>query len=414
MEMLNVIEEQYIMQRRKPVRISLETGLVHPASNGRIERSPYRPTRRAERAPAPLILDYPRVADTRERNERRAPSPRPTPRPSWRKPRRPASEAFSLVGLIEAMASPKVLKPVAIGIGLLALAVAVAAAGVAERPADLRGFSIPEDVSSAAVLLDAVSGEARAVEDSAPMPSLPLTLSMSSYRVVKNDTLDVIARRHGLRLDTLISANGIGDVRRIVAGSTLKIPNIDGVAYTVKKGESLSGIASARGVSVLDIVDANDLSSQTIQPGQALFIPGARLSSYDLKKALGSLVIWPVSGRISSRFGYRPNPFTGIRQFHNGLDIVGPVDSAIKAAMDGRVAETGYSAVFGNFVILTHPEGYQTLYAHLNKITVKQGQSVRQGGSVGLLGSTGYSTGPHLHFGVFKRGAAMDPLKLLK
>ncbi len=408
--MQNVIGEQYIVQRRRPVRISLESGLVRPASNGPIERSPFKSVRRAERKPAPGIVDFSVGAEALPKGWRRAPFSRPSARPAGAS----AMDTLRFGRLIESLASPGIVKPVAVGISLLALAVAVAAAGVAERPADLRGFSLPDDASSASLLLDSVSAETVSADDAAPMPGLPLTLSMSSYRVAKNDTLDIVARRYGLRLDTLISANGISDVRRIVAGSTLKIPNIDGVAYTVKKGESLSGIASARGVSVLDIVDANDLSSQTIQPGQALFIPGARLSSYDLKKALGSLVIWPISGRISSNFGYRPNPFTGIRQFHNGLDIVGPVNSKIKAAMDGRVAETGYSAVFGNFVILTHPEGYQTLYAHLNKITVKQGESVRQGGSVGLLGSTGYSTGPHLHFGVFKRGVAMDPLKLLK
>ena len=185
------------------------------------------------------------------------------------------------------------------------------------------------------------------------------------------------------------------------------------LAYKVKKGESLSGIAAARNVSIFDIIDANDLSSQTLIPGQSLFIPGARLTSYDLKKALGQLVIWPITGSISSYFGYRPNPFTGIRQFHNGLDIVGPENFPVKAAMDGRVAETGYSSVFGNFVIMSHPDGYQTLYAHLNSISVRQGSSVTQGSRVGLLGSTGYSTGPHLHFGVFKNGKAIDPRKLL-
>ncbi len=408
--MQNVIGEQYIVQRRRPVRISLESGLVRPASNGPIERSPFKSIRRAERKPALRVVDFSVGAEALPKSGRSAPFSRPSARPVGA----PSTHTLRVGSLLESLASPRIVTPVAVGISLLALAVAVAAAGVAERPADLRGFSLPDDASSASVLLDSVSAEATSADDAAPMPSLPLTLSMSSYRVAKNDTLDNVARRYGLRLDTLISANGISDVRRIVAGSTLKIPNIDGVAYTVKKGESLSGIASARSVSVLDIVDANDLSSQTIQPGQTLFIPGARLSSYDLKKALGSLVIWPISGRISSNFGYRPNPFTGVRQFHNGLDIVGPVNSKIKAAMDGRVAETGYSAVFGNFVILTHPEGYQTLYAHLNKITVKQGESVRQGGSIGLLGSTGYSTGPHLHFGVFKRGVATDPLKMLK
>jgi len=245
-------------------------------------------------------------------------------------------------------------------------------------------------------------------------PVLPMTVTHSTYTVVRNDTLEAIARRHGLRLDTLISVNGLSDARKIVVGKTLKIPSRDGIAHTVRKGESLSRIAADRGVSLIDIIDANDLDQQTIVPGQTLFIPGARLPAYDLKKALGQLVIWPIRGPISSNFGYRPNPFTGIRQFHNGLDIVGPLNMEVKAAMDGRIAETGYSSVYGNFIIMTHPESYQTLYAHLNAIKVRQGQTITQGTTIGLLGSTGYSTGPHVHFGVFKNGKAIDPLKILK
>lgn len=318
-----------------------------------------------------------------------------------------------LAALVERLYSPKSI-PLVLGFFCaLLVSVAIVAAGASEPKADLSGFRLPEDGTMTAILLDSLSAGERPEEEPDTAPALPMTVSLSSYKVAKNDTLDGISRRFGVRLDTLISINGIADVRRIAAGTTLKIPSIDGIVHTVRKGENLSGIAGARGVSVLDLIDANDLSSQTILPGQSLFIPGARLSSYDLKKALGKLVIWPVNGRISSYFGYRPNPFTGIRQFHNGLDIVVADKSPIKAAIDGRVSETGYSALFGNFVILSHPDGYQTLYAHMSKIIAKQGSSVSQGAVIGLVGTTGYSTGPHLHFGVFKNGKVTDPLKLL-
>jgi murein DD-endopeptidase MepM/ murein hydrolase activator NlpD len=299
-------------------------------------------------------------------------------------------------------------------LGIVLVAVGLVATGVSRPYTELEGFRLPEDTMLSTLLLDSLTTEAQEVEEPAISPAMPMTLAMTSYKVAKNETLDSIARRFGIRLDTLISVNGIVDVRRIPAGYSLKIPNIDGVAHVVRKGESISGIASAMSVSILDIVDANDLSSQTIFPGQSLFIPGARLSSYDLKKALGQLVIWPINGRISSYFGYRANPFYGTRQFHSGIDIVGPENLPAKAAMDGRVAETGYSAIFGNYVILSHDAGYQTLYAHLNSIKVVRGARIQQGNTVGLIGSTGYSTGVHLHFGVFKNGKAMDPLKLLK
>lgn len=405
MEMQSVIADQYIARRRKPIRISVDRGYPHSRDAG---RAAVRPARRQDRA----VTLEPREPSWMQSVGRRAKAP---PRPSGDSPsKRAAAAVASIPDFVEALASPRVAAPIAGIAGALALAVAIAAVGAVGRPADLASFALPDDGSSAAILLDALSPAADDLADAIAVPELPMTLRMATYTVARNDTLDAISRRYGLRMDTLISVNGLGDARRIIAGSTLKVPNIDGVVYTVRKGESLAGIAAAKGISVIDIVDANDLASQTIQPGQSLFIPGARLSSYDLKKALGQLVIWPISGRISSSFGYRPNPFTGVRQFHNGLDIVGPLDSRVKAAMDGKVAETGYSAVFGNFVILSHPEGYQTLYAHLNKISVKSGASISQGSTVGLLGSTGYSTGPHLHFGVFKRGAPIDPLKLLK
>jgi murein DD-endopeptidase MepM/ murein hydrolase activator NlpD len=281
-------------------------------------------------------------------------------------------------------------------------------------PLDLTGFDLPPADDMSLLLLHAVIDDATVEEDSTISLPLPLTLSLQTYTITRNDTLDAIARRYNVSLDTLISINNISNVRRLQVGTTLKVPNIDGISYTVQRGDSLSSIASRNNTTVLDLVDANDLASHTISPGQSLFIPGARLSSYDLRKALGTLVIWPITGRISSNFGYRSNPFTGIRQFHNGLDIVAPVNTRVKAAMDGRVAETGYSSIFGNFVIMTHTGSYQTLYAHLNRIDVKAGQVKSQGSTVGLLGSTGYSTGPHLHFGVFRNGTPMDPLKLLR
>ncbi len=296
---------------------------------------------------------------------------------------------------------------------LMASALAVALILSWEAPPDLRGFTLPQERDSIELILDSLSGRQDLSEESAAMPALPLTVSFSNYSVAKNDTLDQIARRFNVRMDTIISLNNISNARRIQAGAVLKIPNIDGIIHTVRKGENLSGIASGAGLSIIDIIDANDLTTQTINPGQSLFLPGARLASYDLRKVLGTLISWPVRGRLSSYFGYRANPFTGVRQFHNGLDIVVPANTPAKAAMDGRVAETGYSAVFGNFVILSHADSYQTLYAHLNKISVRAGQSVSQGSAVGLVGSTGYSTGTHLHFGLFKNGIGMDPLKML-
>lgn len=358
--------------------------------------------------PAPRISAAPPPASARLEGATEA--PRAEPFAPAGPPPRPAPKA----GLAVRLPSGRRLA-LGLGAALVALSALIAAAALAAAPPrpDLRAVTMPSDDSAIALILESLGPEPAASEEPAALAELPLRLTVGSHRVARNETLDQIARRYDVRIETLISINGITNVRRLQAGATLKIPNLDGVAYVVRRGDSLASIAAAHRLSVLDIIDANDLASQTLSPGQALFLPGARMSSAELKKALGTLIEWPVRGRISSTFGYRSNPFTGVRQFHNGLDIVAPEDTPVKAAMDGRVAETGYSAVFGNFVILSHAGSYQTLYAHLSAVRVRQGQTLSQGAVVGLLGSTGYSTGPHLHFGLFLGGKAIDPLSML-
>jgi murein DD-endopeptidase MepM/ murein hydrolase activator NlpD len=406
MEMQNVIGQQYIAHRQKSVRITGDPAFVRPARNGHVSPHFARKSRETHRLVALLPFNPFSKSAASRRSEISIKNTVPAVRVFLKRLESTLVSAGKL-------GFRNVLRLFLVLAGIVCTGIALAAVGAMERAVNLDSFTLPEDTLLSTVLLDPLVPADESADSEAAAPALPMTVSLSSYKVVKNDTLDAISRRFGIRLDTIISINAITDVRRLVPGTLLKIPNIDGVVHSVRKGENLSTIASARGISVIDLIDANDLASQTIRPGQSLFIPGARLSSYDLKKALGQLVIWPLSGRISSSYGYRPNPFTGIRQFHSGIDIVAAENSTAKAAMSGRVAETGYSALYGNFVILTHPEGYQTLYAHLNKIRVKTGSSIDQGDSVGLIGSTGYSTGTHLHFGVFKNGKAIDPMKLL-
>ncbi len=437
MEMQNVIGEQYIARRHKPARVFPDSAFMQAPRNGPIEKTHKQSKFRSidtRWSWQPSHQHESKRTVNKEKHTRKGVSVWLALAGAARRSQMALTHYIVVLKsyvdkalfqpprkrTTESRPSLPSLKPSRITIsvlgvlGIVLVAVGLVATGVSRPYTELEGFRLPEDTMLSTLLLDSLTTEAQEIEEPAISPAMPMTLAMTSHKVAKNETLDSIARRFGIRLDTLISVNGIVDVRRIPAGYSLKIPNIDGVAHVVRKGESISGIASTMSVSILDIVDANDLSSQTIFPGQSLFIPGARLSSYDLKKALGQLVIWPINGRISSYFGYRANPFYGTRQFHSGIDIVGPENLPAKAAMDGRVAETGYSAIFGNYVILSHDAGYQTLYAHLNSIKVVRGARIQQGNTVGLIGSTGYSTGVHLHFGVFKNGKAMDPLKLLK
>jgi len=122
---------------------------------------------------------------------------------------------------------------------------------------------------------------------------------------------------------------------------------------------------------------------------------------------------YPVYGRITSHIGWRKNPFGGGYEFHSGIDIYAPHGSKVRATADGVVVLAGWYGDYGKTVIIRHPSGYLTLYAHLSQIDVKEGQRVKAGDVVGRVGSTGRSTGPHLHYEVIKNNRPIDPSKFL-
>jgi len=122
---------------------------------------------------------------------------------------------------------------------------------------------------------------------------------------------------------------------------------------------------------------------------------------------------YPVYGRITSHIGWRKNPFGGGYEFHTGIDIYAPYGSKVRATADGVVVFAGWYGDYGKTVIIRHPSGYLTLYAHLSQIDVKEGQKVKAGDVVGRVGSTGRSTGPHLHYEVIKDNKPIDPSKFL-
>lgn len=241
------------------------------------------------------------------------------------------------------------------------------------------------------------------------------SVEYKNYTVKSGETISSIISRFGLKnISTLLSVNGIDNARRIKSGQILKIPSMDGLIYTVMRGDTISKIAQKYSLSITALLDVNDLDSETLVLGQKLFIPGATLSTYELRKALGELFIMPINGRLTSNYGTRNDPFTGVKSFHTGIDLAAPTGTIIKAALDGKVAATGYSSVYGNYAIISHDGGYQTLYGHMSAISCKKGQTIVQGGRVGLVGNTGYSTGSHLHFTVYKNGKTIDPFSVLK
>ena len=242
-------------------------------------------------------------------------------------------------------------------------------------------------------------------------------VTYQNYSVRSGDTISGITRKFGLRnISTLISVNDISNVRQLGAGQKLKIPSIDGIIYTVKKGDSLESIVKKYNVKLATILDVNELNTDVLSAGQQLFIPGAAMDSKSLKEAMGELFIMPLKSKFrwSSSYGKRIDPIAGVSSFHTGTDMACPTGTPIYAAMSGTIATAGVSRVYGNYVIIEHGNGYQTLYAHMSKIIATKGQWVSQGTRIGLVGSTGYSTGPHLHFTVYKNGKLVDPMSVLK
>jgi len=246
--------------------------------------------------------------------------------------------------------------------------------------------------------------------------SKPRTLLYSTYTVAKGDMIGGLAESFGLNQDTLISINNIKNTRLLQIGQVLRVPNQDGIMYTVKKGDTLESIAEKYKSSALDIKIANELFSDEALPGTSIFIPGAQLDWMERQEINGDLFIWPVNSYITSPYGYRIYPFSedGGRQFHSGLDIGAPSGTPIRAAMAGRVSSAGWDDVFGNHVVITHHAGYRTLYGHMSVIRVKTGAYVGTGERIGDVGSTGKSTGPHVHFTVYKNGVTVNPRSLLK
>ena len=239
-------------------------------------------------------------------------------------------------------------------------------------------------------------------------------LYYSVYAVQKGDIIGNIAKEHGVSQDAIISLNKLRNTRTIQIGQLLKIPSINGILYTAKKGDTPELIADKYRVSLEKIALVNNISDNIVTAGAVLFLPDAKLDWVTLQEINGDLFSKPLRGSyyISSRYGWRDNPFVGSRTFHNGIDMATSKGNPIYAALDGTVASTGYNVTYGNYIIVSHHSGYQTMYGHLNTILTAKGSRVTTATKIGTVGNTGQSTGPHLHFTVYKNRATINPASL--
>ena len=251
-------------------------------------------------------------------------------------------------------------------------------------------------------------------------------VKITNYVVKDGDTLWSIANAFDLDINSLFGCNKLSDSNVLKVGAAIRVPNQDGIMVAVKSGQTLDKLAKEYGVFMEAVLSANEMSpGDTLIAGREIFLPGAKVSAFVESNGARVAVArssvsasqgfgWPVIGKISSPFGWRKDPVRGGRDFHTGLDIRAPRGRPIAASQGGKVVHSGWMGGYGKTIVLSHPSGITTLYAHCSSLLVKVGTNVKRGQRIALVGSTGRSTGNHVHFEVRKNGTPMNPLKYIK
>lgn len=259
----------------------------------------------------------------------------------------------------------------------------------------------------------------------ADVPTSATSDRISVYAVRSGDTLSEIATMFGVSENTIIWANNLSSARDVHPGDTLIILPISGVSYTTKKGDTLKSVAKKYSADTTEIAQFNGLdASAPLAVGSTIIIPGAEVtppaSSPKSTSSKASSSEPYLGGSGYTQTGYYTNPIPralltqGIHGW-NAVDLGASRGTPIHAAAAGTIIiarnNDAWNGGYGNYVVITHGNDTQTLYAHMTQTTVSSGQSVSAGQIIGYVGSTGESTGPHLHFEV--RGAA-NPFRVCR
>lgn len=242
-----------------------------------------------------------------------------------------------------------------------------------------------------------------------------------NYTVLTGDTVSSVADKFGVSADSIRWQNSLsGD--KIKIGQTIEILPVTGIAHKVQKGDTVYSIAKKYDAEAQAIVNfpfnafANDETFE-LAIGQTVIVPDGVMPKAastprvrQITPSAGTVVasgqfVWPTQGTISQRYSW----------YHPGIDIANNTAPLVVAADSGRVEYAGWDGSgYGNMVLIDHGNGFKTRYGHLSQIMVISGQTVARGNSVGKMGSTGRSTGIHLHFEIYKGGARPNPLLYLK
>ena len=312
---------------------------------------------------------------------------------------------------------------------------------------------------------DKKEGEKEKEKEKPAPPPPPKRAEEITYKIKKKDTIPAIAKRYGVKQDTILINNKDALNNKLKIGDAITFPSIDGLYYKLEKNDTLAKIAKKYGISVVDIVDYNNINPKKLKAGSTIFLKGVTLQKYkdvegrliaaqqakeDKKKnknkekpekppkgAKGSAPPPPPTpqddddgGRsaaysgagfaypvryagVSSPFGNRFHPVLKRYILHTGVDLVAKY-VPLRAAKSGVVTFAGNMSGYGKIIIIRHDNGYETRYAHLSVISTNVGEHVNQGDLIGKTGNSGRTTGAHLHFEIRQNGVPKNPMKYLR
>ena len=266
---------------------------------------------------------------------------------------------------------------------------------------------------SAVVAADGPSGTMADIEK-------PKNGTISTYVVRDGDTLSSIAKLFDVTPGTILSANDLSSPSSLKVGQKLVILPITGINYTVKKGDTLASIAKAYGGDPAEIANYNSVDDSSLVVGASILVPNGEIpashvavsSSGSGRKVSGKITVGNEPAHnvgpqgTAAEIAYYIAPVSGYIETqgihgYNAVDLAVPSGTPIVASADGTVVvarEGGWNGGYGSYVVISHGNGSQTLYAHMSKVAAYDGETVSQGQLIGYVGKTGLATGPHVHF----------------
>jgi len=234
--------------------------------------------------------------------------------------------------------------------------------------------------------------------------------ALTIYRYVpkEDDTINSLAARCSIPASSLASVNRISNSSMLESGKPLLIPTTPGLFVPKEPQSDIEILMASRRFA------PDDTAEIEINGVHFNFFPGKEYDSTERAFFLNTGFRFPLrSYRLTSPFGMRTNPVTGNVRLHQGIDLAAPAGTEVHAAGDGVVTEVGNDSIYGNYVIIRHNNNWASLYGHLQRVGTALRSNVKSGTIIGWVGSTGQSTGPHLHFELRQNGRAQDPNKLL-